>query len=256
MWVYLVVVALFVGCAVEDPSVEGFDLHRIRFKDRAPFEAYFGNSESDVHADRMVNLFYAMSNGDTMKVSVYEFDNPIFAKAFFYNSDSIVEKAEFLLDGERKRLLSWGRRLFVFSYMFSISENSSTLDSMMFFTRRFPAGSARASRDFQSFSLKNSDADEDISVQRGHFLGIEIPFTMLLRRYRDSDFSWSCARSYGKVSDSDWENFLAERQKNFYEADSTALVSRLSNGVVVAVYGDLDRERMKKVFREFTALVR
>jgi hypothetical protein len=247
---------VFFACSVEDPSVANFDLQKILLKGMAPLNSNFEKSSGHVYADKQANLYYAMSNGDTMKVSVFEFENSIFARAFFYNSDSIHEKTEFLIDGEYKRFFRWGRRLFAFSYMFSISENSSTLDSFLSFTKRFPAADTGANLAFQSFSLKNTHADNDISVQRDYFLGVEAPFVMLARRYKDSNFSWVCARSSGKVSDSDWENFLAKRQESFYDADSTVLMSRLQNGVVAAVYGDLDKQRMLGVFREFTALIK
>jgi hypothetical protein len=250
------VAIIFFACSIEDPSVENFNLQRVLLKGMVPINSDFEKSSNHIYADKQANLYYAMNNGDTMKVSIFEFENSIFARAFFYNSDSISEKNEFLIDGEYKRFFRWGRRLFAFSYMFSISENSSTLDSILAFTKRFPAADTGSNLAFQSFSLKNSHADKDISVQRDYFLGIEVPFAMLARRYRDSDFSWVCVRSSGKVSDSDWENFLAKRQENFYDADSTVLISRLQNGIVAAVYGDLDKQRMLNVFREFTALIK
>lgn len=251
----IMAVVLF-ACSVEDPSVASFDLQKIRLDSKAPLSGDFEKSDTHIYADKQANLYYDMSNGDTIKVSVFEFENSIFARAFFYNSDSISEKTEFLSDGKYKRFFRNGRRLFAFSYMFSISENSTTLDSFLFFTKRFPAADTGASLAFQSFSLKNTHADNDISVQRDYFLGIEVPFIMLVRRYSDSDFSWVCARSSSKVSDSDWEKFSVSRQENFYAADSTVLLSRLPNGIVAAVYGDLSKDRMQSVFREFTALLK
>jgi hypothetical protein len=137
-----------------------------------------------------------------------------------------------------------------------MSENSSMLDSLAQFTRRFPAKDTSASMDFRSFTLKNSRADEDVSVQKGYFFGVEVPFIMLARHYRDANFTWVCARSSTPVSEEDWENYKAKWQNNVYGQDSTALISRLANGVVVAVYGDLDKNRMLNVFKEFTALVK
>ena len=247
---------VFFACSIEDPSVEDFYLQRIRFEGMTPINSDFEKSSSSIYADKQANLYYSMNNGDTMKISIFEFENSIFARAFFYNSDSINEKTEFLIDGEYKRFFRWGRRLFSFSYMFSISENSSILDSILSFTKRFPAADTGANEAFHSFSLKNTHADNDISVQRGYFLGVEVPFAMLVRSYRDQDFSWVCARSSAEVSDIEWEAFLAKRRENFYDADSTALMSRLPNGIVAAVYGDLNKQRMQSVFREFTALIK
>jgi hypothetical protein len=248
---------------MEDPSVAEFNLQKIRFirdtnivVDTVPFKAYFTKPEPYTYADEQADLFYAMSNGDTMKISVCEYENTTLARAFFYNSDSIVEKDERLIGGDRKRFFRWGRRIFVFSYQFSISQNSSILDSLISFTKRFPATDTSINADFHSFSLKNSRPDEDFSVQRNYFLGIEAPFNMLVRRYRDLDFTWACARSSGTVSEKDWENYKTKWQNNVYGPDSTALISRLSNGIIVAVYGDLNKERMRSVFKEFTALVK
>jgi hypothetical protein len=253
----LVAIALFFfACSIEDPSVAEFDLQRIRLSGVVPFNSYFREPEPYVYADKQVDLFYVMSNGDTMKVSVCEFENATYAKAFFYNSDSVIEKVEILSENERKRFLKRGRRIFIFSYTLPISENSSILDSLAQFTRRFPAKDTSASMDFHSFTLKNSRADEDVSVQKGYFLGVEAPFIMLARRYRDMDFTWVCTRSSTPVSEKDWENYKAKWQNNVYGQDSTALISRLANGIVVAVYGDLDKERMRKIFNEFTALVK
>jgi len=245
---------LLISCAIEDPSVASFDLHRIRLSEMFPFDYNF-EEPKNTHAEKQANLFYSLSNGDTMKISIYEYEDITLAKAFFYNSDSITEKTEFLIDGERKRFLIHGRRVFVFSYMFSISENSSMLDSLLSFAKRFPANT-KAGENFRKFSLKDSHADDDISVQSGYFLGVEAPFNMLVRRYSNSDFSWVCALSSGKVSGADWDIYSAKRRENFYEGDSTVIINRLQNGIVVAVYGDLDKERMLNVYKEFVELVK
>jgi hypothetical protein len=49
---------------------------------------------------------------------------------------------------------------------------------------------------------------------------------------------------------------MAKWQNNFYAPDSTALMARLPSGIVVAVYGDLDKKQMRKVFDEFKAQVK
>jgi hypothetical protein len=253
---------LFAACSIEDPSLAEFDLQKIRFiKDSSivasptPFKAYFTEPEPYTRADKQADLFYAMSNGDTMKVSICEYENATLAEAFFYNH-GIAEKTERLIGGDRKRFFRWGRRVFIFSYQFSISKNSSILDSLLSFIKKFPAADTSAGMDFHSFVLKNSNSDKDFSVQEDYFLGVEAPFTMLVLRYRDSNFSWACARSSGTVSEKDWEDYKTRWQSNVYGSDSTALISRLSNGIVVAVYGDLDKQRMQNIFKEFTALVK
>jgi hypothetical protein len=246
----------FIACSIEDPSVSEFDLQKIRFNGDAPFNAYLDEPEHYTQADKQANLFYAISNGDTMEVSICEFENATLAKAFFYTSDSIVEKIEILTESERKRFFRHGRRIFIFSYRFSISQNSSLLDSLFFFTKRFPAADTSTNSNFCHFSLKNTRADEDLSMQQKYFLGIEVPFNMQVRRYRDAEFSWACACSIDKVSEKDWANYKTKWQENFYGSDSTALIGRLSNGIAVAVYGDLDKKRMHDVYREFTALVK
>jgi len=252
----------FISCSIEDPSLTEFDLQKIRFINdttivigTTPFKTYFTEPEPYTHADRQADLFYAMGNGDTMKVSICEYANTFLAEAFFYNH-GIVEKTERLIGGDRKRFFRWGRRVFIFSYQFSISKNSSIVDSLLSFIKRFPAADTSVNVDFRSFSLKNSSPDKDFSVQRSYFLGVEAPFDMLVLRYRDSDFSWVCARSSGTVSENDWTNYKTRLQKNVYGSDAMALIERLSNGIVVAVYGDLDKDRMNSVFKEFTALVK
>jgi len=246
----------FCACSIEDPSITELDLQRVRLSGDAPFEAYFEKPEPYTYADKQASLFYAMGNGDTIKISVCEFETATLAKAFFYSSDNIEEKTELLMGNYRKRFIRHGRRLFIFSYMFSISENSSILDSIIQFTRRFPAADTSASAGFHKFSLKNSRADEDISVQRDYFLGIEVPFNMLVRRYRDANFTWACAHSAGEVSEKDWENYKTKWQNDVYGSDNSALIGRLSNGTVIAVYGDLDKERMYSVYKEFKRLVK
>ncbi len=247
---------VFFACSIEDPSIAEFDLQRIHLNGTPPFDAYFEEPKPYMYASKQANLLYAISNGDTMKISVCEFETATLAKAFFYNSDNIEEKTEFLIENERKRFIRHGRRLFIFSYTFSISENSSTLDSLIKFTRRFPAADTSASAGFQNFPLKNSRPDEDVSVQREYFLGVEASFSMLVRRYRDANFTWACARSTRTVSEKEWENYRTKRQKSVYEPDRFALIDRLSNGVVIAVYGDLDEARMRSVYRDFKGLAK
>jgi len=260
--ILVIAIALFAACSIEDPSLAEFDLQKIRFiKDSSivtsptPFKAYFTDPEPYTNADKQADLFYALSNGDTMKISICEYENKTLAEAFFYNH-SIEEKTERLINGDRKRFFRWGRRIFIFSYQFSISKNSSIVDSLLSFIRRFPAADTSASANFHGFSLKNSNPDKDFSMQSVYFLGVEAPFNMLVRRYRDSNFSWACARSSSVVSEKDWEDYKTKWQNNVYGPDSSVLINRLPNGIVVAVYGDLDKERMQRVFKEFTALVK
>ncbi|MCL2282843.1 MAG: hypothetical protein FWC26_05955 [Fibromonadales bacterium] len=247
----LIAMIFLFACSIEDPSVAEFDLKRIKFSGDAPFDAYFTKPEPYIHANEQADMFYARNNGDTIKISICEFETATLAKAFFYNSGNIEEKTELLMGNSRKRFIRHGRRLFIFSYMFSISEKSSALDSFVQFTRRFPAADTSANAGFQKFSLKNSRADEDVSVQQDYFLGIKTPFSMLVRRYRDASFNWACAYSAGPVSEKDWENYRAEWQNTFYAPDNSALIGRLSNGTVIAVYGDLDKERMQSTYEEF-----
>jgi hypothetical protein len=254
--ILVTVATVFPACSIEDPSIGELELQRIHLAGEIPFEFSFEKPTPYTNADKQANLFYAMSNGDTMEVSICEYQTATFAKAFFYNSDNIQEKTELLIGSRRRRFFRHGRRLFVFSYTFSISENSSVLDTLISFTKKFSAADTSASAGFHKFSLKNSHADKDVSVQRNYFLGIEAPFSMIIRSYRDTDFNWACAYSVGIVSEKDWENYRTKWQNNVYGPDSTALISRLSNGIVVAVYGDLDKERMRNVFKEFTALVK
>jgi hypothetical protein len=95
-----------------------------------------------------------------------------------------------------------------------------------------------------------------MAVQKDYFLGVEIPFTMLIREYNADYFSWVCANSAEIVSEEDFEKFIENWKKNIYPTDSTALISRLSNGVVIAVYGDLYKEKMREVFDEFAKRVK
>lgn len=222
------------ACAIEDPSVAEFDLKKIRLNGLSPFLYNYENERA--------NLFYSLPTGDTMEVNIYEYQNANLAKTFFYSSDSLTEKLEYLMEGERKRFLRWGRRVFVFSYQFPIF-SSSLPDSLEAFTKRFPAADTSAGA-------------ADVSVQKDYFLGVEAPFTMLIRNYSDDDFSWVCAHSAENVSEEDFEKYKINWQNNFYGIDSTALIGRLSNGVVVAVYGDLDKERMRAVFKEFANRVK
>ncbi|MCL2260061.1 MAG: hypothetical protein FWC15_01750 [Fibromonadales bacterium] len=254
-FIFLAAAFLF-ACSIEDPSITELDLQRIRLSGDAPFEAYFENPEPYTYADRQVSFLYAMENGDTMKISVCEFETATLAKAFFYSSDNVEEKTELLMGDDRRRFIRHGRRLFIFSYKFSISENSSILDSIIQFTRRFPAADTSASAGFHKFSLKNSRADEDVSVQRDYFLGVPAPFSMLVRRYRNANFNWACSYSAGAVSEKDWAGYVTEWQHNVYGSDSSALVTRLSNGTVIAVYGDLNKSEMHRVYRECMRLVK
>ncbi|MDR3000164.1 MAG: hypothetical protein LBU89_02775 [Fibromonadaceae bacterium] len=257
MRIFFAIISLILfACSIEDPSVWEFDLQKIRLNGDLPFDAYFDKPEPYTYADKQANLYYAMINGDTIKVSICEYETAMLARAFFYSSDNIKEKNEHLIGDDRKRFMRHGRRLFIFSYMFSISENASILDSLIQFTKRFPAADTSANAGFQNFSLKNSRADEDVSVQKTYFLGVETPFNMIIRRYKDASFSWVCAHSDREVSEKDWADFKVKWQNNVYGPDRFARIGRLSNGTVVAVYGDLDSERMYKVYREFARRMR
>lgn len=230
------------------------DLKRIRFIGKVPFEAYFKKAEDYTKANKQADLFYLMSNGDTMKVSVCEFETMASAQALFYNSNIITKQNEFLIGNNRMRFLIHGRRIFIFSYKNSIPSNTAVLDSLVKFTQRFPEKNINS--ELYRFSLKNTDADNGISVQRDYFLGIEAPFNMIVREYNDNNFTWFCAHSESSVPEDVWNTYIKKLQSSYYEADKDALISRFSNGTIIAVYGNLNKKQMQNVFDEFKSLQR
>jgi len=81
----------FIACSTEDPSLAEFDLQKIRFiKDTSivigitPFKSYFTEPEPYTHANKQADLFYAMSNGDTMKISVCEYENTTLMRVIMF----------------------------------------------------------------------------------------------------------------------------------------------------------------------------
>lgn len=263
---FLLFALLLMSCGRQDPSLLALQLRLITLQERAPvkwvasatlpapwseqrltFEAYGFKAYAQ--------LGYALGSGDTVQVTILEFQDDMSALSFQLNGGYTREGLPVVKGEIQERSIRAGRRVFLFT---SGIYRPLAADVAEKFVKVFPGFRAGLPQEFLALPIKNREAG-GTSMQMGSFLGAPTSFAMLVQRYGDESGHWQCARSWTRVSAGDWEHYLNELAKRAVvktgavgkvacDVMACAWLDRLPDGRVVAAYGDVDLERLTSIF--------
>jgi len=263
---YLLFVLLIVSCGRQDPSLLALQLRLVTLQERAPvkwvasaklpapwseqrlaFEAYGFKA--------FAQLEYAQGNGDTVQVTILEFQDDMSALSFQLNGGYTREGLPIVKGEIQERSIRAGRRVFLFSSGIYHPLSAEVAEK---FVKMFPGFRAGLPQEFLALPIKNREAG-GTSMQMNSFLGTRSSFAMLVQRYGDESGHWQCARSWTRVSAGDWKRYLDELgQKTVMksgtvgtvacDATACAWLDRLPDGRVVAAYGEVDLDRLTSIF--------
>ena len=255
------VVALMAGCQkkVEKP----IDYSSIQYKYLRPasFKADFSKNAEIPSLERRYDYRYAIMLGDTLGVSVLEFESDVYALDYYMNSGHFQGSIPILRGNFLEQSFRADKRIFIFRHDSYRRYERADLEN---YVRKFPGYHGGFPQAFLSLPFEHREQGR-ASIETRFFLGVKSTFPVLVQSYRDGNLRWNVARSWDQV-ESDafekWASGLKQVTPNeivtandcvYFEAGegSYGIASRLSGGRVAVVWGYMSWPDLERTF--FTA---
>ena len=255
------VVALVAGCQknVEKP----IDYSSITYKRLSPasFKADSSKNAEIPSLERRYDYRYAIMLGDTLGVSVLEFESDVYALDYYMNSGHFQGSIPILRGNFLEQSFRADKRIFIFRHDSYRRYERADLED---YVRDFPGYHGGFPQAFLSLPFEHREQGRS-SIQTKFFMGVKSTFPVLVQSYRDGNLRWNVARSWDQV-ESDafetWASGLKQVAPNeivtandcvYFEAGegSYGIASRLSGGRVAVVWGYMSWPDLERTF--FTA---
>ncbi len=255
------VVALVAGCQkkVEKP----IDYSSIAYKRLSPasFKADSSKNAEIPSLERRYDYRYAIMLGDTLGVSVLEFESDVYALDYYMNSGHFQGSIPILRGNFLEQSFRADKRIFIFRHDSYRRYERADLED---YVRKFPGYHGGFPQAFLSLPFEHREQGR-ASIETRFFMGVKSTFPVLVQSYRDGNLRWNVARSWDQV-ESDafetWASGLKQVTPNeivtandcvYFEAGegSYGIASRLSGGRVAVVWGYMSWPDLERTF--FTA---
>ena len=255
------VVALVAGCQkkVEKP----IDYSSITYKRLSPasFKADSSKNAEIPSLERRYDYRYAIMLGDTLGVTVLEFESDVYALDYYMNSGHFQGSIPILRGNFLEQSFRADKRIFIFRHDSYRRYERADLEE---FVRKFPGYHGGFPQAFLSLPFEHREQGRS-SIQTKFFMGVKSTFPVLVQSYRDGNLRWNVARSWDQVESDAFEKWAAGLKQVtpneivtandcvYFEAGegSYGIASRLSGGRVAVVWGYMSWPDLERTF--FTA---
>lgn len=255
------VVALVAGCQkkVEKP----IDYSSIAYKRLSPasFKADSSKNAEIPSLERRYDYRYAIMLGDTLGVTVLEFESDVYALDYYMNSGHFQGSIPILRGNFLEQSFRADKRIFIFRHDSYRRYERADLED---YVRKFPGYHGGFPQAFLSLPFEHREQGR-ASIQTKFFLGVKSTFPVLVQSYRDGNLRWNVARSWDQVESDAFEKWVAGLKQVtpseivpandcvYFEAGegSYGIASRLSGGRVAVVWGYMSWPDLERTF--FTA---
>ena len=255
------VAVLVAGCQekVETP----IDYSSIAYKRLSPasFSADSSKNAEIPSLERRYDYRYAIMLGDTLGVTVLEFESDVYALDYYMNSGHFQGSIPILRGNFLEQSFRADKRIFIFRHDSYRRYERADLEN---YVRKFPGYHGGFPQAFLSLPFEHREQGR-ASIQTKFFLGVKSSFPVLVQSYRDGNLRWNVARSWDQVESDSFEKW-ASRLKTvepvgiypandcvYFEAGegSNGIASRLDGGRVAVVWGYMSWPDLERTF--FTA---
>ena len=255
------VVALVAGCQkkVEKP----IDYSSITYKRLSP-ASFMADSSKNVEIpslERRYDYRYAIMLGDTLGVSVLEFESDVYALDYYMNSGHFQGSIPILRGNFLEQSFRADKRIFIFRHDSYRRYERADLED---YVRKFPGYHGGFPQAFLSLPFEHREQGR-ASIETRFFMGVKSTFPVLVQSYRDGNLRWNVARSWDQVESDAFETWTSGLKQVtpseivpandcvYFEAGegSYGIASRLSGGRVAVVWGYMSWPDLERTF--FTA---
>lgn len=255
------VVALVAGCQkkVEKP----IDYSSIAYKRLSPasFKADSSKNAEIPSLERRYDYRYAIMLGDTLGVTVLEFESDVYALDYYMNSGHFQGSIPILRGNFLEQSFRADKRIFIFRHDSYRRYERADLED---YVRKFPGYHGGFPQAFLSLPFEHREQGR-ASIETRFFLGVKSTFPVLVQSYRDGNLRWNVARSWDQVESDAFEKWVSGLKRVtpneivpandcvYFEAGegSYGIASRLSGGRVAVVWGYMSWPDLERTF--FTA---
>ncbi len=262
MWLAIAAcAALFAGCQEKEEVPIDYSSIAYKFLKPASF-AVDSSKKADIPSLKSrYDYRYAVMLGDTLDVSVLEFESDVYALDYYMNSGHFQGSVPILRGNFLEQSFRADKRIFIFRHDSYRRYERADLEN---FVRRFPGYHGGFPQAFLSLPFDFREQGR-ASIQTKFFLGVKSSFPVLVQSYRDGNLRWNVARSWDQVESEAFETWVAglrlvrpvgifpANDCVYFEAGegSNGIASRLAGGRVAVVWGYLSWPDLERMF--FTA---
>ena len=255
------VIALVAGCQKKEEKP--IDYSSIAYKFLKPISfAVDSSKNADIPSlDRMFDYRYTPMLGDTLDVTVLEFQSDVYALDYYMNSGHFQGSAPILRGSFLEQSFRADKRIFIFRHDSYRRYERADLEN---YVRKFPGYRGGFPQAFLSLPFEFREQGR-ASIQTKSFLGVKSTFPVLVQSYRDGNLRWNVARSWDLVEPEAFEKWASGLKKVvpgeilpandciYFEAGegSNGIASRLDGGRVAVVWGYMAWMDLERLF--FTA---
>ena len=255
------VAVLVAGCQekVETP----IDYSSIAYKRLSPtsFSADSSKNAEIPSLECRYDYRYAVMLGDTLGVTVLEFESDVYALDYYMNSGHFQGSIPILRGSFLEQSFRADKRIFIFRHDSYRRYERADLEN---YVRKFPGYHGGFPQAFLSLPFEHREQGR-ASIQTKFFLGVKSSFPVLVQSYRDGNLRWNVARSWDQVESESFEKWASGLKTVepvgiypandcvYFEAGegSNGIASRLDGGRVAVVWGYMSWPDLERTF--FTA---
>lgn len=255
--------AVTTGCQEEE--IVPVDYNDIRYKSiRSTTPEIHELNNPDTSLTKIIRYHYPVMVGDTLDVTIMEFQSDVYALDYYMNSGKFQGSAPILRGDYLEQSFRADERIFIFRHDSFRRYERSDLEN---FVRKFPGYRGGFPQAFLSLPFEHREQGRT-SIQTKYFLGVESKFPVLVQSYRDGGLRWNVARSWDQVSPESYEAWAQNLHKTkpkgmpmdnecvyftvdgFADAEfvSRGMAKQLAGGRVVVVWGYLDWFDLERKF--------
>ncbi|MCQ2091311.1 MAG: hypothetical protein MJY85_01390 [Fibrobacter sp.] len=218
----------------------------------------------DTSLTKIIRYHYPVMVGDTLDVTIMEFQSDVYALDYYMNSGKFQGSAPILRGDFLEQSFRADERIFIFRHDSFRRYERSDLEN---FVRGFPGYRGGFPQAFLSLPFEHREQGRT-SIQTKNFLGLESKFPVLVQSYRDGGLRWNVARSWDQVSPENYEEWARKLHKvdpkgiakdnecvyftvdGFADSEfiSRGMAQQLAGGRVVVVWGYLDWFDLERKF--------
>ena len=254
-------VAFLAGCQEKEEAPVDYSAITYKFLKPVSFADDASENPDISSLKRRLDYRYAVMLGDTLDVTVLEFESDVYALDYYMNSGHFQGSVPILRGNFLEQSFRADKHIFIFRHDSYRRYERADLEN---YVRKFPGYHGGFPQAFLSLPFEFREQGRS-SIQTKFFLGVKSSFPVLEQSYRDGNLRWNVARSWDQVESDAFEKWVSGLKRVtpneivpandcvYFEAGegSYGIASRLSGGRVAVVWGYMSWPDLERTF--FTA---
>ena len=188
-------VAFLAGCQEKEEAPVDYSAIAYKFLKPVSFADDASENPDISSLKRRLDYRYAVMLGDTLDVTVLEFESDVYALDYYMNSGHFQGSVPILRGNFLEQSFRADKHIFIFRHDSYRRYERADLEN---YVRKFPGYHGGFPQAFLSLPFEFREQGRS-SIQTKFFLGVKSSFPVLVQSYRDGNLRWNVARSWDQV---------------------------------------------------------